>query len=68
MYHIVVVHLSALGRLSSFHFLANVSRTAMNRNEQISVESKVKPFGHVSKSGIAERMVDLLLLSENSLY
>lgn len=67
MYHIFIINSSAVGHLGSVYFLASVSRTSINMNEQVSVESEVKSFGRVSKKGIGGHVVDSLLLFENSL-
>lgn len=37
-----------------FHFLAIVNRTALNVAEQLSVEQKLKSFGHMPRNGMDE--------------
>lgn len=52
--------------LGRFHFLTLVNRTTVNIPEQVCVEWDGGSFGYVPRSGLADHMVDLFFLFEDS--
>lgn len=52
MCHNVITYSSVDGQLVWFHFLAIVTRAALNMAEQVSLWKNVEPFEYMSSSGI----------------
>lgn len=52
MYHILGIYSSVDGYLECSYFLKIVNRTAVNMNNQVSLEEDIESFGFMLKTGM----------------
>ena len=65
-YHIFIIYLFVERYLGCFHFLTLVNREAVDTAKQAYVEKSVESLGHIQGVTWLNRIVDLILLFENS--